>query len=551
MPRIDTYISEGRIPSSTGRAPIPMELGTQAGLISGSRELGASAVHAAQIESLKAHAQAVADQTSAATQLLLNLDQQARSIAQDFKTPYDPAHPENGGINATPQRKAEMYNNHIQALEQEGLDNASTVGGLAQQYYLTHSRSIIDPHITKFNSDMEVQRKEEGQLNGISAIKGVYDKAIADNVDEAGQMAAHAQAFELARFQVASHNMDGKEAATLLNTEQAHMKSELVKNTIRSNPAAWLANPPVNAPKEAYEYARQELSLKDGQEQNRRQEDDRILKLHEDINYEAALQKIGRPDGIGNMDQLDRFVMGDPSIPGSANMVNGGQYHTLMTAIRAHLDNVKSDPATLTKMYTRLDSPNSKNWPTDSEIGAAMSNQKLSTEHAVGLFNHLRSLRDEMRKEGITHYREEGVRAEDQIKHYFEPEVKGLIEYDKIATEYQARALRAFNDRWLKEKNKPEQADPMSWVDDIVNPYRVALARQGRTLATADLLRMPLPIEANTVEKVLQLRKQGRLDQFTTEAAVRDLRLIDTFDVIERANKSTTSTVETGVKRNR
>ena len=544
MPTLPTYISQGSVAATTGQPETPMGLASQNALTQGADTASAKFAHLAYIDSIRENAQQQAEQTTVANQLLLNHDRQLTDLATGLASPE---------VNSTPQDKKAYFLQRTKELEAEVLDNAAKVGGIAQQYATTHLRSVSDPHLQRFGTAMDTLRNELGQVDLMHSVQADVDRAIEQNLDPKPILR---DAFQRLRMGVAAKFLTGEQATIFINNESKRLGFEQNKKRATSDPVGFLTQASTGVvegvPREAMpaleEAARHALAFEQGQQDRVRKEAERVQKEGEEVNLKQGEVAIVNGD-LANTAHLLEYA--------SKNPLSASGFHTLDVMLKNKTQGATSDPTTLAKLYERLGNPDPKKWPTRSEVEHLMDPTfgppKLSMEHGVSIFNHLRTYHDEIRKEGITRYRQEGTDAEEQIKNAFKPAVGGLLDYDKLAGTYQARALRAHQDNWLKYKDAENRPDPMSWVDGIVNPYLVALARDGRTLATSNLLRQGIPIEMDTVDKVLQARKEGKIDARQAESATQWLRLMDTFEAMEslKTKSSSTPSETGGVKRNR
>lgn len=544
MPRLDTYVSQGSVAHTTGQPEIPASLGTQHALIAGSEAVAGELAHTVYLDAMKAKAQEVSEQTTAGAQMLLNVDQQVRDFGNALSDP---------SVTTPPAAKKEYFTQRVKEMEQEALAEAAKRGGVTQQYVTTHLRTITDPHLLAFDKHMTKLREEDGQLNFIQSTQANIDRVVPLSPEEQAQ--AVTDLFRNAHTAVTAGFLTGEQAATFANNEVKRLKNETNVAKIRQDPENFLRTAPQGTPPESMEAARSQLSLNNSKEDRTRQETERWTKKQEDDNQLLG-ERMVSVGAINNADDLLAFHAGQ------GGLLSATGFHTLYVMVKNKQEQIHSDPDTLASFYTRLRSFNPKDWPKEGEVEHFMDSKfgspKLSTEHGISLMKEIRTVQDEFRKEGMTTYRQEASDGKEEIKTYFAAGKGSMLDYDKVFGYWEAKALEAYDNHVLRERDNPaRKGSPLQWTRDVVFPYIVAATQAERTLLTSDLMRLPLPPDANTQDQVLALRKAGKIDPDTAQRAIRDLQLIDTIALIEQAHEikrvteAAGKTDTTGVKRNR
>ncbi len=557
MPTLDTYITQGRVSPTTGTPEIPQALASQEALTSGAAQASGSFAHLTAIGARVAHAQAVAEQTTRGAEILNNLDRQTRDFATGLSRPYDPTTGE--GVNSTPQDKKAYFNQRVGEFAEEAQKNAAKVGGIAQDYVATHLRTVVDPHLQTFSKSMDTLRQEMGQLDLLHSIQSDVDRAIDIGATPAEQQQLRTNIYQRLLVGVNAKFLSGEQAAIFANSESKRFLLESNITAVTKDPVAAIMAMdngtsiiPRSVQKQAREAAVHSLSFQQGQQDRMRQETKRLL----DETQEKNLLKgeVGVTNGsIFNETHLLKY--------NDANTLSASGFHTLQVMLKNKQQGMPSDPTTLATMYKRLSSLDPKDWPSRDEVQHLMDPTfgppKLSAEHGVGLFNHIRSYSDEVRKEGITNYRQAGMDAQDQIKAVFRGFTGGVMDFDKGAALVEAQVLRDFSEDWQKGKDTPGAPPPQSLIDKHLNPAIVHLGRQEKILWEDSPLRKSLPVGTDTLEKVLELRRKGEISPQQAETAAARMRLRDTLEFLATLKKPTTSSSESsggtvgGVQRNR
>jgi hypothetical protein len=325
----DPYVSQLELPASSGRPQVPSAL---ANVYDPAIQFTHQASHAL-VEQGKVQEQL--DGLTAGEQILQNVFNSATAKAQELADPgsdptsFDPR-----------QRKAD-YNKFVQSLLQAASRDAEKVGGTGQKYVTYHLSNILNPALTKFNTEMDKRWNEKNNFDLNQTLTNLSQQAVASSSAEEVE-AVIARGQDLIGAQVLAGRKTDEQGAAMYKTFRFNTYYNRVIAKVRKEPGKFLLDSTtitasdLGIPQDVFDQVFEKASAEYNQLMSMQ---DRNAKANED-----ALRELRNQNYMADASRLDP-TMGDKALTRTEvetkrarGMYTPEQYDKLITGLHAIRD---------------------------------------------------------------------------------------------------------------------------------------------------------------------------------------------------------------------
>jgi len=507
MPKVDAYISQRGLPTSTNIPQVPLALGSYAPIIQGAEQAAHDTTYLFTLLKYRENRMEEVEQTNYAALVLGDARQQ---VLTEMDKAHDPKDDIYSGLSYSDRKKA--FTGKVNEIGQAAIQGAARRGNIAGNYAATHFPVYIASQVEKFYGQMDVARREQAKFELVQTTQGSFENAV--TAVSQGEFNYH---LDLGRQRlkdaVNAGLLTSEEAITQLKTLEGARLERLARRwegnyTEYLNARPQLANiPGIDITKLDTRIVEAE-NRRNGLIDRQRTEANRLYAESADktrVEVESAI-------AIGQMTtpaDLNKYVGLQPD--GSFRTPFKPEDYTRAVAQIESVQmrgGVPSDLVVVDQFNKALASLDPRKWPSESKLDAAVQTGTLSVADAGQMRTRLRTNLKEAQDSRTKDFDDSVRQAHDHIKYTYAAMKTGLFaNFTTDIAQAENSAYIRLDEMVRLHKNDATKGLPTQWAQDIVNATNESLSVRGKEAWKREQIVRGLPAEVRQYDTLEKLNK--------------------------------------------